>query len=229
MTTTQVVAYTPSELAVAQKTVRSWCAENIRRLLMQKREADANYNQARRGHFNSKPFKAHVRRCERRIEYYLKIGRAIKLGYMIVPNFDLDLFAVRTGQRKPRKTISTYKWEAFEQTGQVLPAGKGRYVDPVPVSGGYGTKIKSNGEEQDTYWPTSFDEEITFPVNIIKPYVIKETQLALDRKLFDQVGTAMGRRLNRSDPIVCGRILDPVRMEKAVTFFIAWWLDQDDI
>jgi len=221
---TQVVAYSPSELAVAQSTVRSWCAENIRRLLSQKREADQNVSQALSGHFNSKPFKANVRRCERRIDYYKKIGKAIKLGYMIVPNFDLDLFAVRTKAKRPQSKGSSCRWSSFQQDGQKLPVGEGRYVDNDPF-------IVTDELADNKCWryPVEFDEEITFPANIIKPQIIKETQKAMGYKLFDQVGTAIGRRLGCGDPIVCGVVIDPTRIGKAVTFFIAWWLDSKDI
>ena len=220
----QVVAYSPNELVVAQSTVRSWCAENIRRLLSQKREADQNVSQALSGHFNSKPFKANVRRCERRIDYYKKIGKAIKLGYMIVPNFDLDLFAVRTKARKPRSEWSSCRWAGFPQEGQKLPEGEGRYVDDNPF-----IQTDELDDNKCSRYPVEFDEEITFPTNIIKPQIIKETQRAMGYKLFDQVGTAIGRRLGCGDPIICGRLIDPTRNEKAVTFFIAWWLDSKDI
>lgn len=225
--TNQVVAYTPNELVIAQNTVRSWCAENIRRLYRQKQDAEKNVATAIAGKFNSKPFKSLERRCERRIGYYKKIGKAIKLGYMIVPNFDLDLFAVRTAQRKPRKELSS--WSAnFEQEGQQIPEGEGRYVDFLPF---WGQKERPKGDDrvETVYFPTEFDEEITFPVALIKPGIIEATKKVLSEKLFDQVGVARGRRLARADPIVCGRFLDPVKRDKAVTFFIAWWMDQDDI
>jgi len=225
--TNQVVAFTPNELVIAQRTVRGWCAENIRRLYRQKQDAEKNVATAIAGKFNSKPFKSLVRRCERRIVYYKKIGKAIKLGYMIVPNFDLDLFAVRTAAKKPRKQIST--WNAdFNQEGQQLLEGEGRYVDFRPFWGER-ERTRSDDKVETVYFPTEFDEEITFPVALIKPGIIEATKAVLKEKLFDQVGVARGRLLARADPIVCGRFLDPVRREKAVTFFIAWWMDQDDI
>jgi hypothetical protein len=224
----QVVAYTPGELVIAQRTVRSWCAENIRRLYRQKQDADKNVQTAISGKFNSKPFKTLANRCERRIVYYKKIGKAIKLGYMIVPNFDMDLFAVRTGQRKPRKQLST--WNAnFEQEGQQMPEGEGRYVDVLPFWSEKQRKRKRDDEMETVYFPTAFDDEISFPVAIVHPEIIHQTKRALGHKLFDQIGVARGTRLMRADPIVCGRFLDPVKRDKAVTFFIAWWMDQDDI
>ena len=224
--TNQVVAYTPNELVIAQRTVRGWCAENIRRLYRQKQDAQKNVETAISGKFNSKPFKSLVKRCERRIVYYKKIGKAIKLGYMIVPNFDLDLFAVRTTQKKPRKQTST--WDAsFNQEGQQLAEGEGRYVDVNPF---WAESERPKGDKMETYYfPTAFDEEISFPVAIIQPGIVKETTRAMGHKLFDQVGVATGRRVFRADPIVCGRFLDPIQRDKAVTFFIAWWMDQDDI
>ena len=228
--TAQVVAYAPTELAAAQQTVRSWCAENIRRLLMQKRDAEENVQTALTGKFNSKPFRAQVRRCERRITFYKKIGKAIKLGYMIIPNFDLDLFAVRTAQRKPRKQITTSRWESFQQEGQQLPEGEGRYVSDIPIADGYLTYEDSKGNEREKFWATEFADEISFPTSLIKPQIVKETRKAMGFKLFDQVGVARGRYTSaRRDPIVGARIIDPTRVDKAVTFFISWWFDESDL
>ena len=229
---TQVVAYTPSELLASQLTVRDWCAENIRRLLNERKDAIANLEQAERSKFRTQPFRRVINRCTRRIEFYKKIGRAIKLGYMIVPNFDLDLFAVRTDARKPRHR--THRWRNnFVENGKPLPEGEGRYVDPVPFEEGETwTETNSEGREitKNLYWPTAFDEELTFPVEIVQPKLVKETNRALGYKLFDQVGVARGQYMRRrDDPIICGRIFDPTRADKLVTFFVAWWLDADMI
>lgn len=230
--TNQVVAYTPSELVIAQRTIRSWCAENIRRLLIQKKDAQQNVETALTGKFNSKPFKDLVRRCDRRITYYKKVGKAIKLGYMIVPNFDLDLFAVRTKARKPRKQISTWRGTGFPQEGQQLPEGEGRYVSDIPYWGEHDRPKRrgKEGEMETIYYPTQFDDEISFPAAIIAPQIVKETTKAMSHKLFDQVGVARGGYVSsRRDPIVCARLIDPTRVDRCVTFFIAWWMDFEDI
>lgn len=224
----QVVAYSPNQVHVAQKTVRSWCAENIRRLLVQKREAQQNIAHAQSGKFSQKPFKKVLVRVEKRITYFKKIGAAIKLGYMIVPNFDMDLIAVRTTQKKPRKELGS-KWWTFEQQGQRLPQGEGRYVDARPFRD---TEVRyeenHKGEEVErTYWyPSAFDEEIDFPMELVHPTVLAQTQQALGYKLFDQIGVARNQMIRSGDPIVMGRILDPTRTQRAVTFFIAWWFDE---
>ena len=232
---TQVVAYTPAELAVAQGTVRNWCAENIRRLLRERKEAETNLAQAKASKWKTEPFRRLVARCERRIEYYKKLGAAIKLGYMIVPNFDLDLFAVRTDRHKPRTESSRWTSETFPQKGGELPIGEGRYVNHYPEVWQKSYKEKNNkGEmvEVTDYYPQKFLAEIEFPVAIVKPHIIAETKRAMSYKLFDQIGVARGRNISsgsQRDPIVCGRIWDRTRYDQCLTFFIAWWLDKDMI
>jgi hypothetical protein len=234
MTANQVVAYSPTELATAQLTVRGWCAENIRHLLAERREAEANLETAKASKWRTDPFRKIVNKCGRRIEYYKKLGAAIKLGYMIVPNFDMELFAVRTSKAKPRHEKSRWQHERFPQIGETLPEGEGRYVDETPYrrSQTYQEGVNAKGEpvKVTDYWPTKFDEELAFPVALVKPHIIAETSRAMGYKLFDQIGVARGGVISsgsRRDPIVLGRIWDRTRKDQCVSFFIAWWLDKE--
>jgi hypothetical protein len=228
--TNQVVAYTPHELATAQGTVRGWCAENIRRLLVERKDAQANLEQARVSKFRTEPFKKLIAKCGRQIEYFKKIGQAIKLGYMIVPNFDMDLFAVRTDATKPRHREQRWA-NQFVENGKALPQGEGRYVGHRPIEDHYTYNEKAaDGKqiEKKSYFPLDFVREIEFPVTLVKPHILAETKRAMSHKLFDQVGIARGGyTTRRDDPIVCARIVDQTRRAKAVTFFVAWWLDKD--
>lgn len=230
----QVVAYSPNELALAQGTVRGWCAENIRRLLVERREAQENIEQALPAGFKTAAFDRIIAKCERRIAYFKKVGQAIKAGYMIVPNFDMQLFAVRTNERTPKHR--EHQWaNQFVENGRPLPAGEGRYVSPTPLEDSYtyhdGKRTDGTPIEKRSYFPTEFNDEIEFPVALVKPHIIAETQRAMKARVFDQVGVVRGGAYvsRRDDPIVCARIIDPTRNGKAVTFFIAWWLDREMI
>lgn len=228
----QVVAYSPNELVAAQGTVRGWCAESIRRLLVERREAEQNLVEASGTPFRTAPFERIINKCSRKIEYFKKIGAAIKLGYMIVPNFDMDLFAVRTKALKPRHRENSWSGQ-FVENGQALPEGEGRYVDSRPFEKRR-TEVETDAAgkktEKRVYFPTKFDEDLDFPVALVKPQILTQTKRAMGYRLFDQIGVARGGyTLRRDDPIVCGRIIDPTKRGKAVTFFIAWWLDRDDI
>lgn len=228
--TSQVVAYSPHELMAAQSTVRGWCAENIRRLLAERKEAEANLAQAKQSKWRTAPFSTLVSRCGKRIEFYKKIGKAIKLGYMIVPNFDMDLFAVRTKRFAPRQR--EHQWRnQFIENGDVLPEGEGRYVGNKPEESFYlATEKNRDGKdiEVNRYYPVAFMETIAFPISFVKPQIIAETSKAMGYKLFDQVGVVRGGYVMRKDdPIIAARILDGSQKGKAVTFFVAWWLDKD--
>ena len=69
---------------------------------------------------------------------------------------------------------------------------------------------------------------------------MQATSDALHRFLFDQVGIATGgdyatvqsQRRRRSDPMVVGQIIDPRSTKyqrRVVSFFIAWWLNTEDL
>jgi hypothetical protein len=152
---------------------------------------------------------------------------------MIVPNFDMDILAVRTKQSTPRTETSDWRHERFPQAGQSLPMGEGRYVDETPlVEEDSWTEKNAQGKDVEKIcrFPVEFDEELTFPVALVQPHILAETQRALGYKLFDQVGIARGRHVSssaRRDPIVLGRIFDRTRPNHCLTFFVSWWLDRE--
>jgi hypothetical protein len=74
---------------------------------------------------------AAINRTTKRVLYYEKIKAAVEAGYLIVPNFPIDVFAVRVKRAKQREATATYEYRADYKTAkaELLPAGEGRYVD----------------------------------------------------------------------------------------------------
>ena len=94
--------------------------------------------------------------------------------------------------------------------------------------------MKEDGKdvERHAYEAVDYDDP-DFPVVLVKPVVLDATRRAMALRIFDRIGVVTGRK---QDPIVVGEIIDPRtnlrwshRSQRRVTFFIAWWLNPDDL
>ena len=135
----------------------------------------------------------------------------------------IDAFAIRTSRVNPSGTPTKWKGTRFEQQAQVLPAGKGRYVDAAAATDSK-TETITNKEgklvKETVYFPTDF-KDVMFPMEMARPEIINATEKAMALEVFDEIGIARDWRAG-GDPMILGRILHPKRNSAAATFFIAW-------
>ena len=192
----ELVALTPTEMQTAQKGIINFC--NQKRDVLQKElsEAQDNLASAKKNKWNSKPFANLVRRTARKIEYFDKLREAAKRGYLIIPNFPLDIFAVRT-KRAHRKPT----WKPMQK----LPYGEGRYIDPDPFY--REEEYQEDGKTKTRQVLTTLDEEISFPMEMVHPVVISATNAAMADKVFDQIGRTS--KWSAGDPMIVGQICHP--------------------
>lgn len=228
-----LVALTPSDVPRTQRQIADWCRAKVIVLGRELREQRENLRQAKRLKWKHSGWVNAVSRTKKRMVYYAKIKAAVEAGYLIVPNFDVDVIAVRVQRRVPpnQKDVKL-------ATPELLPPHAGRYVDDTLI--GY-TKTEqytnSRGEKDSREWfvPTEFDESIDFPVGMVKPIIMEATQRAMADRIFDRIGIV--RKGRRSDPIIVGQIINPKtrngwslrQFPDCATFFIAWWLDTKDL
>lgn len=91
---------------------------------------------------------------------------ALRAGYLIVPNFDVELIAVRVDREIPSEGVG----DKFA-TPQVLAPGTGRYVDNA-LKGYTETKRwknESGDHSQKIFYPTAYREHLDFPAMLVKP------------------------------------------------------------
>jgi len=221
-----LVALTPADMVPAQTALRDWCDRKIAAVQLELADLEANLETAVASGFKLRGVQAAVNRTAKRIVYYEKLKAALDAGYVIVPNFPVDIFAVRVQREKQRETTSEYASAAtFNAKPELLPAGEGRYVDDqvFTTSEHYeGTNYKNEAVTKTRYRSGNYDV-VDFPVTLVKPTVMTATDRAMALKLFDQMGIV--RNDSGTDPIVVGQLVDPRGNGRRVTFFIAWWLD----
>lgn len=180
--------------------------------------------------FKTSAFDARIKRLEKRKIFYGKIEAALLDGFVLVPNFPMNVFAVRTNAKprgRPRDGMG-----AQLQQPQMLPIGEGENRNPNPLlEYRTETRHRNYGEkeayEQVVSWPTDWQEEIDFPLTIARPELMQRTATTLARKLFDEIGVAVDANWSTRgvDPILLGRIRNPREGRPAVTFFLGWYFD----
>lgn len=215
-----VLARDPEEMARAQQGLIVWMDRKLEGLRAELAEAEENLATAKRLKHRLVGWQRQVQAVRKRVVYYEKAKSALEAGYCIVPDFPVQLIAVRTTKEDPSP-----KWHQGgghrvpDEKCETLPEGKGDYVDPVPYTD---TQKRADGN---TWSQAIFLREVDFPFKVVKPQILKGLEEALKRKLFDEIGILPAHRANR-DPILVGRIKRREGYnENTMTFLIAWWID----
>ena len=223
-----LVALTPSDVAPAQATLAIWCRQKLASLGAELREQRQCLRQATASKWNTKSWRGQISKTKARMIYYAKIKAAVEAGYLIVPNFDIEVFAVKTRRLFPPSTD-----DVTTAQPDLSPHRQGDYVDDVVFSRTetrrwVGSDDKPKSRDVDV--PTGYDYEPDIPLRGVKPVILDATQRAMALKIFDQIGVVKARK---QDPIIVGQIVQPGGngryWKKTVSFFVAWWLDPETL
>lgn len=228
----EVSAFTPQEMLSANEALILWCQKKIAAVKSDAAELLSAYKQAVERKWKSSTLKRHADIASKRVTFYEKIKAALENGFYIVPNFPVDVFAIRTDRDKPLRKLTIGSYESggwpFKQSPAMLPAGEGEYkpCDPListnKTTDGVAPNKKTTFIEEATGWG-----DIDFPLQMAKPKIMEATGRAMALKIFDQFGLFAA---GTGDPIIVGEIIDPARPwspqnAKRITFIIAWHLD----
>lgn len=245
-----VFAENREEMVASQLQMVEWATYQLEQAKTDLIDASANLAHAIQNKLKQAGWKAQEKKAMAKVEYYEKIQAAIREGYVVVPNFPVDIFAVRTSRSYP---VGHYQasWESTPddvdrtQQSQILPLGAGEtYSDEPRVSTLFGWKDRATGKNVWTHRATKF-QDVDLPMKMVKPIILDRTSKALKLKVFDEIGILPARpsKMNRLaltasqvamprgvDPMVIGRIkFKNGRNEKIISFLIAWWLKASDL
>lgn len=233
-----VVAANPQEMAGAQRSMILWAARKIQAEKELLRDAQDQIAIAAKSGWATQGWYRRLQISEDKINYYKKIKLALEAGYYIVPPFPIDVFAIRTVQKKPNTRSGWIDANHARRQGidrKPVPAGDGEYVANEMITRPFTSTredpITKERKPQVYHAPHRF-KVVEFPFKLAKSAVMSETSRAMALKVFDQIGimgTAAQQQQAKKravpDPIVCGQILPWVHNRQPVTFFVAWWLD----
>jgi hypothetical protein len=222
-----VVAENPGELQLAQSQIVSWFARKVGAIDAELAIGRQELENAREAGWRLAPFQKIVRDLELNQTYYQKALAAVEEGYCIVPNFPVEIVAIRTVYDLPGKQRCESKhWRpSMESSSEMNEVGEGEYVAKDLKIAVTDVVKDEKGNIKERWWEATEFKEVALPVKFMKPKVLAATQHAMAHKIFDEVGVLPARK--KSDPIVVGRILGP--KEKVLTFLIAWFVDSRDL
>lgn len=229
-----VLASTPDEMAHSQAGIIDWATQKLAAEKAQLEEKEANLAHCKKAKYNVERWVRQVQLAKRRVTYYAKILNALQAGYYIVPNFPIQIIAVRTRRASPdAKVKQRERWAPTspEVKTMELPVGEGKYVGPLPVLERWTEKaVDSAGKDVTMHLARAVDfAEIDFPFSVVKPQILSQLDHAMQLKIFDEIGILPARQRN-ADPMVIGVIK---RREgytyHPVMFLISWWIDTRDL
>ncbi len=216
-----VLARDPQEMAQAQQGLVVWMDQKLKSLHAELAEAEENLAIAKRMKHRITGWQRQIQVVRKRVVFYEKAKTALEAGYCIVPDFPVQLIAVKTKKHwPPPGRVRGGIHNVPEVKSEPLPQGEGKYVGPAPYASAHKHEDGSTWSQADAF------QEVDFPFKIIKPQILSGLEEALRLKLFDEIGVLPAHRANR-DPILVGRIKrrEGAYNEPTMTFLIAWWID----
>ena len=228
----QLIARDEHELLAAHKSMVQWAKDKQQECTEEVSEVQTLLDIAIAKGWAFAPYTKRLNMLKRRVQFYAKVEAALHAGYVLVPNFQMTVFAIRTDSSEPKNENSDSRWERFEQSAKLLPIGEGTYVNPFPATLQTEEQVQ-NASGQGTHtvvtkWLTEF-RSIEFPLELAKPMLMEQTSQAMSGRVFDEIGVAVDTMGRRADPIILGRIRNPKRNGIHVSFFIAWYFDPSRI
>lgn len=234
-----IFARNSAEMVSAQEQVITGMEDKLKEEKTRKKELEENLAIAKKNKWRTETLKRHVTHAQNRVDFYSKVIEALKAGYQIVPDMDVELFAVRTTKKKPRANAASgsASWggpSVKPQAPDHAPTGMGKYVSPdrgkFDEQGWEEThKDGSKTEKMTRSWKEFSSPE--FPFQLVKPQILAMTGEAMQKCIFDEMGV-LPRTRHNTDPIVIGRISlkgQPSWNRKSVNFMVAWFIDLKDL
>lgn len=189
-----LVATNPSEMAAAQSDLKRFLVAKIESLDSDIGDLNASINKAKEAKWNTSSLARLRNQAVDHQEFYAKILAAVEAGYTIVPDFPVDLFAIRVAREGPSHGPNSSRYgppSTYLENPNILPPGEGEYVSPIPKT----ELTRESLYEKDgvtkynltTRTPIAF-KEVVFPLRAARCEVMDATKSAMALKIFDQVG-----------------------------------------
>lgn len=232
----QLIATDEHQMRAAHQDMITWAVDRQLACESDRAELAENLRVAEENGWATAPFKKRIAMFTRRKAFYAKVEAALRAGYVIVPNFQMTVFAIRTDAENPQGEATFTGWssERFFQSAKLLQLGEGEYKNPLPALQETHQQVddgKGGKQTEITRWADEF-RALNFPLALAKPMLMARTAEAMAGKAFDEIGVAedtVWRGSRAGDPIILGRIRNPRPNKPDVTFFIGWYFDPTTI
>lgn len=226
-----LVARNPVEMQEARQGLAGWLTAKIAEVGAEMADYQESLAQAVKNKWSAKGLKKAISSAFYRQEFYKKTLAAVDAGFTIVPEFPIDVFAIRVERDAPEGAIQTSTWSKpapNQEVCEILPTGAGDYVSPTPRTVHWKeTRQDNQGKDfkLNLVRPTAL-QAVEFPIRSARAEVMSATAEAMALKVFDEIGICPQTR--KADPLIIGRVLLP-GSDKTVNFLIAWHLNLNDL
>jgi hypothetical protein len=223
-----LVAKNPGEMEVARRALTEALVVAKKSHEVDLKMAQENLAIAKKSKWRTAGLAAMVKRLELRVEFYEKGIEASEAGFYMVPNMEVDVFAIRTNRVRPKRNEVVGSWPDI-QASEKPPLGEGEYVSPHAT---VESKILDPEDPKRLNWKRWAGEHqaVEFPFKLVEPAVLDATSQAMALKIFDDIGIIPFTKKTRpraGDPMVIGRIIGPGPRwsRKMFLFVVAWFID----
>jgi hypothetical protein len=230
-TDVHLIARDPVEMKAARADLEAWLRAKISAI-------DAEVDELERAHESAKPrpfadtvktaLYNQITRHKRLQSYYEKLLAATEAGYTLIPNFPIDVFAVRVTKKKPTGYAERLDWKPTIDNEKPANAriGEGEYKSPNQLVRNTSSKEIIDGKEHTRYFQEATEYlDVDFPLIAARAELLDATAEAMALKVFDQIGICPPAQ-RRGDPMIIGQICFPNGYSpKMGSFIIAWYLD----
>lgn len=203
---THLTALNPAEMQAAQGDLRAHLEAKLTVIERDIVEANAALNEARRNGWATGALTSARNRLVDDETYYNKILAAVEAGHTIIPDFPIEVFAVRRGEPEKRRSQTfinhvspddTYLGWAAEP--DCAPAGAGEYRNPQPDTSSNVWENRAPGaqERNEPRWYTNVTRTgrpagpVAFPSTTARSPIMRATAEAMKDKVFDQIGVCL--------------------------------------
>lgn len=231
---THLCARNTEEMNQSRQQLAQWLGAKIRAVKADAEELAQARDMAIKQKWGNVTLKRHADIATKRLAFYEKVRSAVDAGYTIVPNFPVDLFAIRVNKANPpglrySKDRDYQRFDVPPVPVKALAEGEGRYVDSTQLGKTSERELLNEKKEQFTryYFDVTNYQGVEFPISCARPVVMQATAEAMALKVFDAIGICPQRNV-RQDPLIIGQIhrkrggyMGP----QIVSFLIVWHID----
>ncbi len=239
--TVHLVARNPVEMQNAQADLAAWLKNKLTEIEIEVRDLNAALNEARQNGWSLETLTRQRNKAVGQETYYFKLLTAVEAGYTIIPEFPIDVFAIRVTRSgvRARDNTSTYTSgypSIDDERPDIAAVGLGEYKSPSQMVR-HGEYKEMRGDKEVTVRFTQAAEfrDVAFPLRAARPLVMSATAQAMALKVFDQIDICQPTRnagvIRRGDPLIIGQILGQRSgwSQKCANFIIAWHLNLNEL
>lgn len=169
--------------------------------------------------------------------FYEKCLCAVDAGYAIVPDFPIDVFAIRIARAEATPYHFHQNWQVPEIPNQEpddLPIGEGRYVSEKAGSYTFQQEHKKPDGSTEKRWhrKTEFHalRDVAFPMQVARVGLLDAAASAMQLKVFDQIGMCPPRKVKKPDPMIVGQvIMKDGTKTRTLSFLLGWTLNMEEL